>query len=129
MFTLSTGQYIEKLVKEIFEDMFPNTYREATEEEDLHQGTDFFVSGVPIDVTLDENKNYTKFIKKYMLEGITINVMIRYRNAFSRFDKPVLVFQFETYENRDRFDIADMILENLTVDIVSEIIGLYKFRR
>lgn len=125
MLNMSTGLYVEAYVKEVFADLFPAAYREATEEEDRHQGTDFFIGDVPVDVTLDENKNFSKFIKKYMLDGITVNVMIRYRNAVSVFERPVLVFQFETYDLRDRFLICELIEENLTRDIVAQILGFY----
>lgn len=122
---LSTGLYVEAYIKDMFEEVFETTYVEASVEEDHFSGTDCFINGVPIDVTINPSKSYSKFIKQYVLEGITVNVLKRYRNAHVKFERPVLVFHFDTYDLRDRMVICELIEENLTRDIVSEIIGLY----
>jgi hypothetical protein len=120
------GLYIESYVKDMFEDIYDSAYVESTEEEDLFSGTDCFIGGVPIDITINPNKNYSKFIKQYVLEGVTVNVLSRYRNSHHKFERPVLVFHFDVYDLRDRMIICELIEENLTKDIVSEMLGLYK---
>lgn len=122
---LSTGQYVEAYVKDMFEDVFYGTFRDATREDDLFFGTDFYINSVPIDVTINSHKSHSKFIKKYVLDGITVNVLKRFGNKHCQFKQPVLVFHFEMYDLRDRMMICEFIEENLTRDIVSEMIGLY----
>lgn len=125
MQALSTGQYVECFVKELFEDYFGDAYRESTEEEDCYFGTDCFIGDIPIDITLNADKNRTKFIKKHMLEGVTVNVLKRYGNAFHTFEKPVLVFHFELYGETNRFAICEYLIEALSKEVVAELLGLY----
>lgn len=125
MIDMQLGRYIEAFTLEVFEDYFGSSFRRSTNEEDLYLGTDCFIGGIPVDITLNPNKNEVKFIKKYMLEGITVNVLKRYGNGFGNFKRPVLVFHFETYELRDPFFICELIEEGLSKDIINEILGLY----
>lgn len=125
MIDMQLGKYIEAYTLEVFEDYFGSSFRRSTNEEDLYLGTDCFIGGVPIDITMNPDKNRCKFIKKYMLEGITVNVLKRFGNGRQTFNRPVLVFHFELYDLRDRFMICELIEENLTRDIVSDILGLY----
>ncbi|MBQ9987376.1 hypothetical protein [Oceanobacillus profundus] len=122
---MSHGEYVEAYVLDLFEDLFYEEYRPSTEEEDFYYGTDCFIGDVPVDVTLSDSKNYVKYVKKYMLEGVTIHVLRRYGNAHHKFPRPVLVFHFDVYGLVDRSEICFLIEENLTRDIVADILGLY----
>ncbi|CDQ41850.1 hypothetical protein [Virgibacillus salexigens] len=125
-YNMPTGRYVELYVKEIFKELFETTYVEATKEDDLYRGTDFFIGSVPIDVTINESKDHCKLIKKYLLDGVTVSVSKRNRNARVTFERPVLVFHFDLYDLRDRMQICELIDESLTQDIITEILGLYK---
>ncbi len=126
MIKMSTGKYVESYMLDMIEELFPSLYRASTREEDLYYGTDLFIGDTPIDITLDADKNNVKFIKKIILEGLTVNVLIRYGNGFESFDKPVLVFHLETYDLRDRMLICELVEETFTREIVSSMLGLYR---
>ena len=54
----------------------------STEQQDRFEGTDMFVLGVPIDVTLAfERKNKTRKLETLELDGVTIDLGVRYGNG------------------------------------------------
>jgi hypothetical protein len=66
--------------------------RFSTEYQDRFEGTDLFVLGIPIDVTLAfDRKNRTRKLGTINLDGITIDFGIRFGNGKANFDTPVLV--------------------------------------
>ena len=71
--------------------------RFSTERQDRYEGTDMFVLGVPIDVTLAfDRKNRTRKLGTINLDGITIDFGIRFGNGKASFKTPVLVIGAET---------------------------------
>ena len=71
--------------------------RFSTEYQDKFEGTDIFVLGVPIDVTLAfEKKNKTKKMGHINKDGVIINFGIRFGNTKASFRMPVLVLGAET---------------------------------
>ena len=71
--------------------------RFGTQYQDKFEGTDFFVLGVPIDVTLAfEKKNKTRKLGSMNLDGLTIDFGIRFGNRKANFKTPVLVIGAHT---------------------------------
>ena len=69
----------------------------STIKQDRFEGTDLFVLGVPIDITLAyEKKTSMRQIGSLMLEGLSIEFGIRFGNGKSRFKTPVLVIGAES---------------------------------
>jgi len=69
----------------------------STKQQDIYEGTDLYVLGVPIDITLAfEKKNKTRRLKTLELEGVTIDLGIRFGNGKASFKTPVLVIGAET---------------------------------
>ena len=69
----------------------------STVQQDRYEGTDVFVLGVPIDITLAfEKKNKTRRLDALTLNGVTIDFGVRFGNAKVTFDMPVLVIGAET---------------------------------
>ena len=71
--------------------------RFSTGYQDRYEGTDLFVLGVPVDVTLAfDRKNRTRKLGTINLDGVTIGFGIRFGNGKAGFKKPVLVIGAET---------------------------------
>ena len=69
----------------------------STEQQDRFEGTDVFVLGVPIDITLAfEKKNKTRKLGKLKINGVTIDFGVRYGNHKAMFKMPVLVIGAES---------------------------------
>jgi len=69
----------------------------STAKQDLYEGTDVFILGVPIDFTLAfEKKNKTRRLGALTLNGVTIEFGIRIGNGKANFKIPVLVIGAET---------------------------------
>lgn len=69
----------------------------STVQQDRYEGTDVFVLGVPIDITLAfEKKNKTHKLGTMSLNGVTIDFGIRLGNGRAKFQTPVLVIGAET---------------------------------
>ena len=69
----------------------------STTQQDRYEGTDLFVLGVPIDVTLAfDKKNKTRRLETLELDGVTIDLGIRFGNGKAQFKTPVLVIGAET---------------------------------
>ena len=69
----------------------------STKKEDRFEGTDLFVLGIPVDVTLAfADKNKTRWLGKLSIDGVTIDFGLRTGNGKSQFKKPVLVIGAET---------------------------------
>jgi hypothetical protein len=69
----------------------------STVQQDRYEGTDLYVLGVPIDITLAfERKNKTRRLDTLVLDGVTIELGIRIGNGKARFNTPVLVIGAET---------------------------------
>lgn len=74
-----------------------NAVKFSTERQDRFEGTDLFVLGIPIDVTLAfEIKNKTRRLGEWSLNGVTVDFGIRFGNGKSDFKTPVLVIGAET---------------------------------
>lgn len=122
---VQTGFEIERYLLDMFEDLFYGHFRESTEEEDRYQGTDCFIYDIPIDVTLRDGKNNSKFIDRFVLDGIAVNISKRRRNRHHRFIKEVLVIQIETYGERNSDTICELIEDNFSEDLIRQMIELY----
>jgi hypothetical protein len=69
----------------------------STVQQDRYEGTDVFVLGVPIDITLAfEKKNKTRKLGALSLNGVTIDFGLRFGNGKAKFQTPVLVIGAET---------------------------------
>lgn len=69
----------------------------STVQQDKYEGTDLYVLGVPIDITLAfEKKNKTRRLETLELDGVTIDLGIRFGNGKATFQTPVLVIGAET---------------------------------
>ena len=69
----------------------------STIQQDCYEGTDLFILGIPIDVTLAfEKKNKTRRLGALTLDGVTIDFGVRFGNHKATFKTPVLVIGAET---------------------------------
>ena len=69
----------------------------STMQQDRYEGTDVYVLGVPIDITLAfERKNRTRKLGTLTLDGVTIEFGVRFGNHKAKFKMPVLVIGAET---------------------------------
>jgi hypothetical protein len=69
----------------------------STVQQDRYEGTDVFVLGVPIDVTLAfEKKNKTRKLGALSLNGVTIDFRLRFGNGKAKVQTPVPVIGAET---------------------------------
>ncbi|MCL2047409.1 MAG: hypothetical protein FWG87_01665 [Defluviitaleaceae bacterium] len=69
----------------------------STERQDRYEGTDLFVLGVPLDITLAfDKKNKTRKLSDLTLNGVTISFGVRFGNGKVTFETPVLVVGVET---------------------------------
>jgi len=69
----------------------------STEYQDRYEGTDIFLLGIPVDITLDfANKNKTKRLDTLVLDGVTIDLGARFGNGKADFETPVLVVGADT---------------------------------
>ena len=64
----------------------------GTKQQDFYEGTDIFLLGVPVDITLDfAGKNKTKRLDTLVIDGVTIDLGVRFGNGRADFKTPVLV--------------------------------------
>ena len=69
----------------------------STKQQDHFEGTDLFVLGVPIDITLAfGKKNRTRRLGTLTLDGVTIDFGVRFGNHKANFKVPVLVIGAES---------------------------------
>jgi hypothetical protein len=69
----------------------------STVQQDRHEGTDLFVLGIPIDITLAfEQKDKTRKLGALSFNGVTIDFGVRFGNRKAKFKIPVLVIGAET---------------------------------
>jgi len=69
----------------------------STEQQDRYEGTDLFVLGVPIDVTLAFHmKEKTQKLDTIIIDGVTIEFGLRIGNWRTNFKNPVLVIGAQT---------------------------------
>ena len=90
----------------------------STARQDRHEGTDLFVLGVPIDVTLAfERKNNTRRLGDLSVEGIIIEFGVRFGNHRVDFNMPVLVIgavSAVSITKANLWLVLDIIRENIT---------------
>ena len=71
--------------------------KSSTVQQDRYEGTDLYVLGVPIDITLAfEKKSNTRRLGTLLLDGVTIELGVRFGNHRANFKMPVLVIGAET---------------------------------
>jgi len=89
----------------------------STSRQDRYEGTDLFVLGVPIDVTLDfERKNKTRRLAGLSVDGITIDFGVRFGNFKADFDVPVLVIGTTSHApitKSNMWLVLDIIRDNI----------------
>jgi hypothetical protein len=90
----------------------------STTRQDRYEGTDLFVLGVPIDVTMDfERKNKTRRLGGLSVDGITIDFGVRFGNHRVNFNVPVLVIGAASavgITKSNMWLVLDIIKENIT---------------
>ena len=100
-----------------------SAFKFSTVTQDKMKGTDFFVLGVPVDVTLDlDNKRHTKISKDIEIDLLVAKVRfgVRFGNGHVKFDTPVLVIGFDTLLDRnDVLSIASFISNSKFVEILN----------
>lgn len=68
----------------------------STMNQDRYEGTDVFVLGVPVDVTINyQNKRHTRKLTEMLFDGITVEFGLRTGNGRKTFKTPVLVVGVE----------------------------------
>lgn len=90
----------------------------STTRQDRFEGTDIFVLGVPIDVTLDfERKSKTRRLGGLSVDGINIDFGVRFGNRKANFNLPVLVIGAAAAVGITKANIwlvLDIIRDNIT---------------
>ena len=89
----------------------------STENQDRYEGTDMFLLGVPLDITLDfESKNKTKLLDTLVIDGVTIDLGVRFGNGKVDFQIPVLVIGAATalgIAKHNMYIVLDAIKSNI----------------
>jgi hypothetical protein len=89
----------------------------STKQQDRFEGTDLFVLGVPMDITLAfDKKNKTRRLGTISMDGITINFGVRFGNGKANFKTPVLVMGAEAASgitNNNMWVALDTIKSNI----------------
>ena len=89
----------------------------STQSQDSYEGTDLFVLGVPIDITIDfDRKDKTRRLGGLSLDGVAIDFGIRYGNRKANFNLPVLVIGAASAVGITRSNmrlVLDIIKENI----------------
>lgn len=92
-----------------------NTIKVSTYTQDRDEGTDVFVCGIPVDITLNTAKNHTFWFKNTIdLDYMSIMFGLRRRNGRSKFLLPVLVMCIVASVSRDNYmDVVNMLIPEL----------------
>lgn len=113
---ITNGKQFEKVAKFYLEKI--EGYKDSTNLEDWHEGTDFFYHGVPIDITLYLNKNHIVEGSLTKLKGCNAWTAVRSGNGHHEFETPVLVLGFTVTKAEIAIDQlqynGDAILEKAT---------------
>lgn len=115
------GLRFEEVIHERIEDYCG--YKRATKEEDMLQGTDLFMYGLPIDITLNENKE-GRDIGELDLCVSSIKARIRTGNGYHDFEHPVLVLLFCPRIPTDRLGLK-MVAEELTETALEQLMDMF----
>ena len=75
----------------------PSAVKFSTEKQDRFEGTDLFLLGIPVDVTMAfERKNRIRKLESLSRDGVDIHFGVRFGNGKVSFKTPVLVIGVET---------------------------------
>lgn len=106
-----------------------SAFKFSTLTQDKMSGTDFFVLGIPVDVTLNlENKRHTKISSDIEIDLAIAKVRfgVRFGNGRVKFETPVLVIGFDTMlGRRDVLTIASSISKSKFVEILNSGMDFY----
>ncbi|MCL2841619.1 MAG: hypothetical protein FWE05_12705 [Defluviitaleaceae bacterium] len=100
----------------------------STTKQDRFEGTDIFVLGVPMDITLAfSKKNRMKKLGSMVFDGVTVEFGLRFGNAKANFKTPVLVIGVETaigITKSNMYVVLDTIKENV-LNIINDAMDAY----
>ena len=100
----------------------------STVSEDKLKGTDFFVLGVPIDVTLNiKNKTHTT-VSDFTIDlgFVKVTFGVRFGNGRVKFETPVLVLGFETLlDRKDVMKLTNLISKSELIEILNKGMDFY----
>jgi hypothetical protein len=120
------GKAFEGVMKYYFKKLYGDAFIPANHEEDCYEGTDFFINGIRIDVTLKPVKRKAKYIDSFVIPGCTIHVQLRYGNHVQDFSEPVLLLYFESFIGNDPYDLVDLIEEECDREFFDKVLSLYQ---
>jgi len=106
--------------------LYGKEYTRANESQDQKEGTDFFICGIRVDVTMKPVKNKVKYLDSFVIPGCTIHVQLRYGNRRLDFKEPVLVMYFESFIGPDPYDLVDLIEAECDKEFFDQILALYR---
>lgn len=95
----SLGDDVEDSIYDKIVTSFGEEYkvRKSNVIEDLFEGTDMFIDGIRVDITLnDEKKGTLKFIESAQFKNVKVDFSVRTGNGRNEFNEPVVVIRFET---------------------------------
>lgn len=93
--TESIGIAFENYALEYFETL--SGYKYSSKQEDLYTGADFYMDGVPVDVTLNYKgkRGKVRHLGSYKVDGLfEIRLGVRYHNSRVQLNTPVLIIGF-----------------------------------
>lgn len=120
------GKAFEDSMGYLLKHLYGEDYVRATESQDQYEGTDFFISGIRVDVTMRPVKNKVKYLDSFVIPGCTIHVQLRYGNSKRDFKVPVLVLYFESFIGYDPYDLVDLIEAECDKEFFDQILSLYR---
>lgn len=102
--------------------------KKSTKKQDEEEGTDLFVTGIPVDLTINQDKNYTQWMDSMQASYSTIDFGIRAGNGKVNFKNGVVVVKFNhLFQNkREMTDcIENSLTDNEILDMVEKIFNVF----
>jgi hypothetical protein len=119
------GLYFQHRVMDHFNlTLGKGSVRTGTPHEDFQKGTDFFLYGIPVDVTLrDKGGQIKAVIGKFQTEAYAVILGIREWNSHVKFPQPVLVMWFCI--KNPQINQVDRLVQMITYEHLNEAMDRY----
>jgi len=110
---MTSGEYLEEQCRLFFENMFAADYCESSREDDILNGTDFYIRRLPYDVTCKGIKDHCIPLGSIRIQDVyDIDCYIRYGNSHHNFKDCVLMLSFNSI-NINRYLIRLIEIEDI----------------
>jgi hypothetical protein len=106
------GRTLELLFIENMKDLFGSAVVQASDKDNWHYGTDFFLFGNRYDVCMNlQKKNVHHIGVIRVAKTYDLHIGLRYRNYMEEFPQPVIVLTLDIAEpSKELIDLIDMTI-------------------